>query len=241
MNQLRNLNSIVSLVLLFSVPQVFAQDPNAATGAGKKVDVEKLKKQYWSQDTSLDVVQNRVYSKSKRIQLGIYGGRMIADPFVSVISAGFSLGYHFDEYWSVHAVAWKDFPSWSGAYNELKSQVPGATTNSLFRYYYTGAEVGWNLIYGKLNFAGSNILYLDTQLLFGVGVTGTESGPSFTENLGIGQRFWLSNNVALKFEYRIMHYREQRLDKKGGTGLPLGSPISNFTNAITVGVDLFPF
>ncbi len=221
--------------------ETFAQDPQAQPGAGKKVDVERLKKQYWSQDASLDVVQNRVYAKTKRIQLGLFAGRMIGDPFVSVLSVGTSVGYHFDEYWSAHILAWKDFSSKSDALNTLEQTVQGATTNSLFRNYFVGAEGAWNLVYGKVNFAGSHILYLDSQLLFGVGMTGTESGASFTEHLGIGQRFWLNNSLALKVEYRLMHYLEQRIDKRSGTFAPTGSPISNFTNAITIGIDLFPF
>ena len=35
----------------------------------KEVDVEELKKQYWSKQPNIDVVQNRLYPKSRRFSM----------------------------------------------------------------------------------------------------------------------------------------------------------------------------
>src|SRR5882724_4686107 len=76
-------------------------------GQGERVNVENIKQKYWARgdESELGVVQNRLYSKAGKFELALFGGLLSTDPFLNVTALGGSLGYHFSEYVSFHAVA----------------------------------------------------------------------------------------------------------------------------------------
>lgn len=224
----------IILVLMLSVGMAHAQD----TKVGKKVDVDNLKKKYWAGSTDLEVVQNRAYSKKGRIGIDLLGGTMISDPFLTTYSLGLEIGYHFNEYLSFHLIAWKDFASDSDASDVLLARNVIANTNPRSGYY--GGEVAWSFIYGKLSLLGSSILYYDLFLLGGLGLTTTETGDNFTPHLGIGQRIFLTQWMSLRVDYRLMYYNEKIINKDPSDGAvgEFKFNRSNFTNAITLGLEL---
>lgn len=231
---------IVSLCLsLFVSNLCFAQSDSKKEV--KRVDVKKLKKQYWSQEDSYDVVQNRLYSKSGRFEFELYGGAIFTDPFLSVNNLGGLLGYHFTEFLGVELVGWKSFSKASRALEIFQSEI-GATTNYNEPKWFLGVEASFSLIYGKLSLLGKSILYYDLHLLGGLGATDTESGRNFTILMGLGQQIYISSMFALRMDYRLSYYKETILERVQAASL--GEAVAertNWSNIITVGLSMFLF
>lgn len=228
---------------LFLTQELMAQgtsNPASTSPSNKKVDVESIKKQYWRQGEEVDVVQNRLYSKKGRMQIGLGYGFQSSDPFLDVNSYNFNLGFHFNEYISVHALYWKENSQPSRALEFLERDT-SATANTNIPSWYTGGELGFSLIYGKLSLFGARILYFDMMALAGTGITKTESGSNLTLHAGFNQQIYLSQHFAFLFQYRLMHYKEDILNKNTASTVPIGTKIdnrSNFTTAINVGISV---
>lgn len=182
-----------------------------APGGAKRVDVEDIKKQYWGQEESFEVVQNRLYTKAHRLEVNLFGMSNQVDPFQQIYAPGFSLGYHFSEYVSLHAIGWRNFSFDSAAVPALLSA--GAVANTNVPMWYAGGEIIWSVIYGKLSLLGKAILYYDLHVTGGGGSTWTETGPYFTQVVGVGQKIYLNKYMAVRFDYRMAHYYEAVLGK----------------------------
>jgi outer membrane beta-barrel protein len=218
-----------------------------ALAAGNKsqpenADVGAIKEKYWARgdENELGVVQNRLYSKSHKVELGFFGGLTSSDPFLNTKQLGGSLGYHISELWAVHALAWKSFTSPSSAQTELSKDLGGALPDTNEPQAFYGGEVGFSPIYGKLSLMGSSIIYYDFHLLAGGGATKTQSGTYMTPLAGLGQQIWVANWMSLRIDYRLMTYQEDVLEKNTGAPTPVGGVVEagrrNWTNTVTLGV-----
>lgn len=215
-----------------------SQAQNQDSGA-ERVNVENIKEKYWARgdETELGVVQNRAYSKANKWEVGVYGGAVLTDPFLDVKNAGFSLGYHFSEYFEVRANMWKDFASGSTALGTFQSTLGGETNYNKPKAYYGGEAVG-SLLYGKLSVLGKSIIYFDLHLLGGLGATNTQNGTYVTPHVGVGQQVYVSKSTSISLDYRLMYYHEQIVERVIPTkiGQDVGSR-NNFSNVITLGVN----
>lgn len=213
------------------------------------VDVDAIKKKYWASgdESQLGVVQNRLYSKAHKFQLGFSGGISFSDPFLSMKPIGGSMGYFFNETWGLNLVGWKTNTSGSGALAVL--QASGKDVNVTLPSYYVGVEGVASILYGKLSLIGSKIIYYDMYLTGGIGLTGQHydivnpvtpapDTSEFTTTVGVGQRFYAGQHVSLRLDYRLMYYTETQREKviTTKTGSPAGTR-ADFTHSIQVGVD----
>ena len=212
--------------------------------AAQKVDVQGIKEKYWARgsEPDLGVVQNRTYSKEKRLELSMFGGISSTDPFLSVKTSGFTLGFHFNEYFSVHLRTFKSFVNPSTALLTFQNTIH-ATTNYNPPYWYIGGEASGSVLYGKLSLVGRKILYYDLHLAGGLGRTATESGNYLTPSLGLGQQIYLSQAISLRLDYRLMAYREDIVEKVITSKLgQITDQRYNFTHSVSLGISfLIPF
>ena len=183
----------------------------------------------------MGVVQNRSYTKEGKWELGVFGGFVLTDPFLNVNNAGISLGYHFSEYFELNLLSFHDFASNSSALNTFQS-AEGASTNYNKPQNYIGLEAQWSLLYGKLSVMGNSIIYYDMYLLGGAGATQTQNGTYPTPEAGLGQQIYISKNMSVKLEYRMMYYHEQIVERvvTQQLGNVVGSR-NNFSNVIDLG------
>jgi outer membrane beta-barrel protein len=210
---------------------------------GEQVNVQGIKERYWARgnEAELGVVQNRTYSKTHKLELGLLGGIAFSDPFLTVKYLGGDLGYHLSEFVSLHLLAWQYTVSPSNALLTFQA-AQGATTNTNYPSLFFGTELDASIIYGKLSVLGKSIIYYDLHLLGGVGATKTETGTYVTPSLGIGQRFYLSKVTSLRIDYRLQYYNENLIEKQITT--KLGQPVGardNFNNTITLGLSFMLF
>jgi outer membrane beta-barrel protein len=221
-------------------------DDNAAKA--ERVNVESIKQKYWARgdESELGVVQNRLYSKEYRLEMQLFGGILATDPFLTVQTLGASVGFHFSEYLSLHVLGWKSYVSPSGALTAVQENlsarqgVPLIPDTNYPNAYY-GSELSGSLLYGKLSVIGKAIIYYDFHLLAGAGITSTESGNDITGHIGVGQQVFLTKNLSLRIDYRLMRFQERLVNKASGD-YSLGASRANWTNSVTLGVSfLFGF
>ena len=231
--------TVVLCVASFTwLPIARAAAPPQAVSEDDRVNVDAIKEKYWAKgdDAELGVVQNRMYTKVGRFEVGTFGGVIISDPFLDVTSLGASIGYHFSEYFAVHVFGWKSFASNSSALDTFV-RTEGATANTNDPKSYIGTEGSASILYGKLSLLGKKIIYYDFHLLAGLGATATESGTYLTEHIGIGQQVYLNKSTSIRLDYRLMPYEEKILEKVIPT--KIGQVVdqrTNWSNAITLGV-----
>jgi outer membrane beta-barrel protein len=217
-----------------------AAEPAAASeaeqDAGESVDVSKITEKYWAQgkESELGVVQNRKYTSANRIEVGLLAGTVSSDPFLSVKSYGLSLGYHFNQYVSLHAIGWKASVSNSDALNTFETETHSTVNTNKPKFFY-GGQANYNFLYGKASLFGKMIIYVDLFVLGGIGVTQTESGNNLTPFVGIGQKIHLNQFMVLNLDYRMMNYKETILSKTTNPGSKVGER-SNQSDAVTLGV-----
>lgn len=228
-----------------SARQIGAGSPHSAPPSDvEQVNVDSIKEKYWARGnaTELGVVQNRAYSKKGKLEFSVMGGILYSDPFLSVTPVGGSIGYHFSEYLSLHALGFKHFVTPSSALQTFQSESSGGTVNANIPRYYVGLEGMGSLFYGKLSVLGQAIIYYDFYLTLGGGATNTESGTYATPTIGLGQRFYSSRHISIRLDYRMAYYREDILEKVIPTKLgQIAGARDNFNNVIVLGISLMPF
>lgn len=201
-------------LLLISMSSAYAEEP--AASKAEKLSVDAIKEKYWAKgnETDMEVVQNRLYSKSNRLEFGAYFGVVSSDPFLNLKSYSLSAGYHLSEYWAINFFYMKYQVAYSSAYDTFMEKYPGnprLNTNNPSATY--AGELAYSPIYGKLSLAGKYIVYYDMHLLAGAGVTDTENGQYMTYFPGIGQQVYLSKNLSLRIDYRAIVYNEEIIEK----------------------------
>lgn len=236
--------TLLLLALVISVPAL-ATDPAPTPTArpnpkAERMNVDALKQKYWAtgEEADLQVVQNRKYSKANKFEVGIYAGTISSDPFLTTKNLGGRLGFNITEYIAVSALLWKSFPKNSSATEQLERDTifngRAVTANTNPTKSYMGGEFNFIPIYGKLSLLGKLIIYYDLKLSGGLGMTKTETGNYFTPSFGIGQKIYITNNIALALDYRYMRYSETVMNKTFGG---VAGTRTNSTDVITLGVD----
>jgi len=212
-------------------------------GEARKVDVDQLKKKYWDygSNQNLSVVQNRAYTKAGRMSLGLTIGTVNNDPFKNSYTLGGKIGYNFSEYLSLNVMAQKVFNTDSSAYAALVTASGfGSNSNPIQAIY--GADLTWNVLYGKLSVLGMAIVHFDLYLFGGAGIIAADNGNSFAPWIGIGQQAFLTQFMTLSLDYRVYRFDEtiKELFRPATLGQVVGNR-TNYSGAVTLGINFFIF
>jgi outer membrane beta-barrel protein len=235
---------VLTLSLLAMIGASVARADDSTTTSAGKLPVDKMKDKYWQRgsDTSeVRVVQNRLYSKARTFELGLYVGSISTDPFLSVKNYGLSLGYHINDYFGLVALGWKESVSPSDALTLLQGPPTNTTANTNDPKSFVGGELDFVPLYGKLSLVGKAIIYFDTHIDLGAGGTATETGNDFTQFIGLGEQIYLNSWSSLTLDYRLTRYVET-LDQKTLGQPGLGASIGNRTDlndVVTIGISFF--
>lgn len=212
--------------------KVEASESDEAGNLPERIDVQGMKRRYWTvgNEDLMNVVQNRLYMKKGRLQLTTGYGFYSDDPFQSMSTFQGSVGYHINEFYSVHAFYASVSAEGSAAFAEARRQNITPIVNpskSLF-----GAEARASLVYGKLSLLGSSIIYYDFNVALGFAPISLTSGSSTAIMAGIGQQVYLNRTFFLTMDYRILFHTDP---------LPTRGDRSVTTNWIQLGLGAFAF
>jgi outer membrane beta-barrel protein len=179
------------------------------------LEVERVKEKYWAQgdESQLGVVQNRLYSKQHKYQIGLLAGKAMNDPFLSVNKYGLNVSYNFTEFWGLSVLGWQYIVSSSNALKTLRNG--GKQANTIEPQSFIGSEVSGSFLYGKLSLLGQSIIYYDMHFTAGLGLTKTENDrAAFSSSVGIGQRFYINQHLSLRMDYRLQTYTATETEKE---------------------------
>lgn len=209
------------------------------TGTADAKDLEQIRNRYWAQgsENEMGVVQNRTYTKQGKVETWLMGGLVASDPFLSIKSLGLSVGYHFNEQYSMSAFGFRDWVSPSSALETLEGGGKKANTNP--PRGTVGGQFKASLLYGKLSLLGRKILYYDMHTGLGAHATSTETGTYLGPVFSIGQSVYINRRMAFRVDYQLNVYSENIIEKEKtlALGQVMGSR-TNFSNSIQIGLSL---
>jgi outer membrane beta-barrel protein len=156
-------------------------------------------------------VQRKVFVKKKRLELFPQFGLDLNDPFFQHLVAGAALGYHFADSFSMELRGGAVIATLDQSSIRFVRQESGSLLKNPPRFkYHADADLLWAPFYGKLSVLGEGILHFDTYLTTGAGVFGTDSGANPAVNIGIGQRYFISDWLVARVELRDYVFMENR-------------------------------
>jgi outer membrane beta-barrel protein len=179
--------------------------------AQETVDVGVLKQ------SDIKVVQRLLYPKATRTEMFGALGYMAFDPFL--VTPNLQLGYtkHPNEDLAFGAVLGGGYGLKNTYYNELESAQYGIAPDA---YRYLASLLGgveYSPVYAKLNLSGKKVVHYDMFGAARAGVTFEQSvipeggfAVAPTIGLGLGARFFMKNNKALRVELRDDFLAEHR-------------------------------
>ena len=183
------------LLLLFSV-QLRAQEINVPTDELAKESV------YPVFDNPVSI-KNRNVKDYHTIDIGVFGGLAITEPISNTSRFGVSLNYHFTE---VHSLGLQ----WSKNSNGLSKDAEGLKTDfgldfSRVPYpeYSLMADYNYKLYYGKLSVTKNGVINTSIYTSASAGTIKYVHKSYPMMAVGVGERFYLTDNFALKVDLRM--------------------------------------
>ncbi|OFZ19018.1 MAG: hypothetical protein A2Z20_11605 [Bdellovibrionales bacterium RBG_16_40_8] len=198
----------------------------------EKLDIQDLEQKYWApKDTDFSVVQNRTYTKAKRVAVSLLAGPVINDPFNDGITTALEVNYYLDERYGIELMFQQSSFSDSDATDNFKELSGGGTRPDFNRdKKFYGAGFNWVPFYAKMSFLGKKIIYFDMQVTPFIGITtyqqlSTVKSPeqtAFAYGLDITQYFFFSEHWAFRAN---LHNRFFKADVLAYTGANEGKVI----------------
>lgn len=214
----RTLALSVVMTLSAAGPAVAADPTDADTDvpeATQALDQRLL--DYWGTEMrEVAVLQKRLYRKEDRHEFSLYTGVIPNDDFYSYYPIGARWDFYFAEDFGTEVWGSYLIRTASG----LESFLEANFNNSLLvdvpqsLQWLAGANFLWSPIHGKIGFFTDKLAHFDVHLAFGVGAIGTtvrepggEKGKvDISGNIGLGMRFYLSEDISVRFDYRQFFY-----------------------------------
>lgn len=227
--------------------------PAAPAAQSDKVDISDLENKYWApKDTDFSVVQNRTYTKEKRIFLTGHFGRPVNDQWSVGNVYGASLNYFINERMGAQLTYLKGSLTNNEASDFIATNYGSGiyADHNKFQSYY---GVGWNIVpfYAKMSFWGTKIIYFDMAITPTIGMTeyeqqiengGSRKKSAFTYGIDITQYFFFTNYFAIRADLKNQWHDEEIARFHGSGGIPTGGKVKNQTAQDTlflVGFTLF--
>ena len=216
----------------------------AAPTKDEKVDVSDLENKYWAhKDTDFSVVQNRTYSKEKRMFATLHYGPLLNDKYSEGNNLGVSANYFWSERFGVQATYLKADLENSEVVSSLQSQfATGVLPNFGRMTSYKGVGFNWVPFYAKMSFMGKKIIYFDMAITPTLGMTdydqqvstGNKSKSALTYGFDVTQYFFFSNHFAIRADLKNQWFSEERLKYYSSTPSEIGAKINDQLNHTTI-------
>ncbi len=197
-----------------------------ASEGSEKLDIQQLEQKYWApKDTDFSVVQNRTYTKAKKVAVSLLTGPIVNDPYNKGLTTALSVNYYIDERYGVELMYQRSSLSDSdavGDFHNLPGGGVGPNYNRDTGFY--GVGFNWVPFYAKMSFLGKKIIYFDMQITPFIGMTEVEqqstvrkpSKTSFTYGFDVTQYFFFSQHWAVRANLHNRFYSADVLDQTTG-------------------------
>jgi len=202
----------------------------AATPAkpeSEKLDIQELEQKYWApKDTDFSVVQNRTYTKAKRVAVSLLTGPVVNDTFNSGFTSELAVNYYLDERYGFQVMYQSSNMSDSDSTKKFRSQLSGGQTSPDYNRDISFYGVGFNWVpfYAKMSFLGKKIIYFDMQFTPIIGMATyeqqsevrTPEETAFAYGIDVTQYYFFSNKWAVRLDLHNRFYNSDVLGFKSG-------------------------
>ena len=168
------------------------------------------------------VVKNRVVTLKKRYELGAGLGLNMTEAIYDNKIFNLSGAYHFDEVHGVNLSATFMTPGLSANGKALKN---GEIAKSNLEFhadkapspeYSLFANYQATAYYGKISLSKEFVMNLSLYGLLGLGTVSFGDSNSIGLDVGFGQKLYFTDNLALRFDVRLLAYQgPDPTDRKG--------------------------
>ena len=241
MGKFKSIFWILMAVTLIESTDAVAQESSSKKRVGKitpkKVNIKNLEKKYWApKEGRFKVVQNRTYTKTKRLHLSILPGVMLNEEYSQGFSVAGALGYYFNDRWGLEA----EYQFVDLSDNDLQKAVlerEGFADSSRVLGYY-GIVTKFMPFYAKMSLLGYKIIYFELSFGASLGMINyqprqIDTKANTTLDLGdeksaiaygfeVSQSFYLSRKLLIRADYKQRYFNEEVLDggstEQGGKG-----------------------
>ena len=204
------------------------------TGTAWAADVVELPKEELAQESVLPVfdnpvsVKNRAVVTQSHIEVGGYYGMALTEPIANVSKLGVTGYYHTSEDHAFGLLYSKNFAGESSYANQLNSKFKLDFSRAPAPEYALMADYNLKMFYGKMSLSKSLVLNLS---LFGTAALGTvkyahKSYPAAA--LGVGEKFYLSHQWALRVDLRLYGHQAPIPFLSGNPGILSASAKPSF-------------
>jgi outer membrane beta-barrel protein len=200
-------------------PAAAPGQPGAKPDDGK-VDISDLENKYWApKDTDFTVVQNRTYTKEKKIFVALSYGMPAADPYNAGGLYALTTNYFFTERHGIQLQYIEGDLEANSAVSDLRNFSTGVFPDhgKLHNYW----SIGYNFVpfYSKMSFMGRKILYFDMAITPTLGQTkydqilknANASETALTYGIDVTQYYFFSRWFALRFDWKNQWYSQKVL------------------------------
>lgn len=177
-------------------------------------------------NVEIRVIRPRYFTKRKHLELGAQFSGVMNEAFIYTFMATGLLAYHFTETFAFELAASFGFNLDKEDKRILFDEFEIKT--KIFRTLYSiEGDVQWTPVYGKWQLPSGRLIYFDTYLSFGGGLTGVDwkykdfctppdraknpdapdiksdavkSYPTFL--MGLGQRYFINKETAVRWDIR---------------------------------------
>lgn len=202
-----------------------------AGGASGEVDISDVENQYWkAHDKDFEVIQNKQYTKAGRVEVAPLFGIYQHVSYQDTNTLGAAASYHFNEVFGAEVLGYHMFSTDSLILSRFQ-QTTGSTVEFNQEHYYLAVGPVITPIYGKFSLLGKKIAHFDLYVTPNIGITRTNA-DRITPGVGVGEKFWISPNWNLRFEYRWMRYTDTVDTSQGSTAVKNGGS-GTFTDTMT--------
>ncbi|AGH94945.1 hypothetical protein A11Q_725 [Pseudobdellovibrio exovorus JSS] len=148
-------------------------------------------------------VRNRNVQDSGTFDIGIFGGAAITEPIANTSKFGLSLNYHFNEAHALGLLYAKNSTGLSKDAQAMKDEFNLDFNRAPFPEYSLMADYNYKLYYGKLSVTKNGVLNTSIFVSAAGGMIKYvhKSYPAIA--IGIGERFYFTNHLALKIDLRM--------------------------------------
>jgi outer membrane beta-barrel protein len=176
------------------------------------------------------MVKNRHILTKGRFELGGFYGMALTEPIANVSKFGAALYYHFNEDHVLGVLYSKNSTGQSDYAKQLNGSFSLDFSRAPFPEYSLMADYNYKMLYGKMSLTKTTVLNLS---LFASAAAGTvkyvhKSYPALA--FGVGQKFYLGKQWALRMDLRLYAHQAPVPFKTGNPGILNSSARPEYTD-----------
>jgi outer membrane beta-barrel protein len=175
-------------------------------------------------------VQRKDFLKKERIEVFPQFALDLNDPFFQHLVVGVGVSYHLADSLAFELRGGGVVASIEqAAIRFVRRETESLIEDPPEFKYHVDLDALWAPFYGKISLFGESILHFDTYVTVGAGAFGTDAALNPAANIGIGQRYFITDWLVARVEIRDYIF----MDNRGGESdlqnlLILGFAVSGF-------------